>query len=73
MVKYKNKNRKSVRLHNWNYGDDASYFITICTSNRICHFGNIVISDNHDRAMNLSEIGKMVELEWLKSFEFEPK
>jgi len=36
------KNRKSIRLKNWDYSSDGLYFITICTKNREHHFGKIV-------------------------------
>ncbi len=63
--KFKNKYRiPSARLPHWDYGWNAMYFITICTQNRIHYFGNI----DHGK-MNLSEIGKITESEWLKTFE----
>jgi hypothetical protein len=41
--KFQNKYRiPTARLQNWDYGSDALYFITICTANRECYFGNIV-------------------------------
>jgi len=65
MEKYKNKYRiPSARLPDWDYGSAALYFITICTYNRQHYFGNIL-----DGKMQLSEIGKIVEIEWLKTFE----
>lgn len=68
MDKYKNKYRiTSARLQTWNYGSNASYFITINTKNRLHYFGKI-----HDATMELSEIGKIVETEWLKTFEMRP-
>ena len=40
--KFQNKYRiSSARLQNWDYGWDALYYITICTANRECHFGEI--------------------------------
>lgn len=54
----------STRLQNWDYGWKAIYFVTICTQNREHYFGDVV-----DGEMQLSEIGKMVEPEWLKTFE----
>jgi REP element-mobilizing transposase RayT len=40
--KYKGKYRgSSTRLQNWDYGWNASYFITVNTKYRICHFGHI--------------------------------
>ena len=39
----KNKyNRCSIRLKNYNYSSPGTYFITICTCNRQCLFGEIV-------------------------------
>ena len=42
----------SARLRNWDYGSDATYFVTICTQGRECFFGDIA-----DRKMILSDIG----------------
>ena len=68
MDKYKNKYRiTSVRLKTWDYGSNASYFITINTKNRLHYFGEI-----HNAVMKLSEIGRIVETEWLKTFEMRP-
>ncbi len=52
--KYKNKYRiASTRLQNWDYGWNASYFITICTKNRKHYFGKIV-----NKKMQLTELGQ---------------
>ena len=43
MERFHNKYRiPPARLQNWDYGWNASYFITICTTNRICYFGEII-------------------------------
>ena len=66
--KYKNKYRiDTTRLPNWDYGNEAAYFVTINTKNRIHFFGEIV-----EKKMHLSAIGKIVEQEWFKSFEMRP-
>ena len=53
--KYKNKYRiQSARLQHWDYGWNASYFVTICTHNHEHYFGGIV-----DDEMVLSDIGKI--------------
>lgn len=66
--KYKNRYRiASARLQQWDYGSDAAYFVTICTKDRECFFGNVV-----DEKMELSAIGEIVKREWLKSFEMRP-
>lgn len=60
--KFQGKYRiKSTRLENWDYGNDAAYFVTICTQNREHYFGEI---DNG--IMQLSEIGKMTNKYWLE-------
>jgi REP element-mobilizing transposase RayT len=66
--KFKNKYRiQSARLQNWDYSWNAPYFITICTHNRQCFFGEIT-----NGKMKLSKIGKIIETEWLKTFEMRP-
>ena len=36
------KQRKQIRLKNYDYSKSGLYFVTICTQNRECLFGNIV-------------------------------
>ena len=68
MDKFQNKYRiPSARAPFWDYGWNASYFVTICTYNHICYFGEIV-----DGEMVLSDIGEIVNTEWLKTFEMRP-
>ena len=68
MTKFRGKYRiKSTRLPGWDYGQEAVYFVTICTKNRYHFFGKIV-----KQQMQLSEIGKIVKLEWLKTFTMRP-
>jgi len=63
MTLYKNKYRvESTRLTGWDYSRNGYYLVTICTKNKIPFFGEI---DNGK--MVLSEIGKIVEREWLKT------
>lgn len=73
MDKYKNKYRiASARAQWWNYGWNAAYFITICTKNREHFFGEITTGENASTCVSLSEIGKIVASEWLKTFEMRP-
>lgn len=71
--KFKNKYRiASHRNPYWDYSSDALYFLTIVTQNRECNLGKIVETvDSHNRSfkMELSDFGKIVEQEWIKSFE----
>ena len=58
--KFQNKYRNaSTRLQNWDYGWNASYYVTICTANRKCYFGDIV-----DGKMKLSNIGVLADVFW---------
>ncbi len=57
--KYQNKYRiPSARLQNWDYADNAAYFITICTKDRLHFFGEI------DKIMEPTPIGKLAEQYW---------
>ena len=49
MDKYNNIYRiPSARLQNWDYRWQGAYFITICTQNRECYFGEIVSAKWND-------------------------
>lgn len=50
------KHRKSIRLKKYDYSNAGWYFITICTQNRECLFGNII-----HKKMILNEFGKIVD------------
>jgi putative transposase len=77
---FKDKYRiPSARLQTWNYADNGMYFITICTANRECFFGNIVetrciasLANMPEYEMQLNDLGKKVESEWLKTAELRP-
>ncbi|MBK7231088.1 MAG: transposase [Saprospiraceae bacterium] len=60
MEKYKNKYRiPSTRLQNWDYRWAGSYFITICTQNRVHYFGEIA-----NGQMQLSHVGIIANILW---------
>ncbi len=66
--KYQDRYRiESARARWWDYSKDAAYFITICTYNHECLFGDI-----YDGVMHLSELGKTLESEWVKSLSIRP-
>ena len=56
--------RKSIRLKGYDYSRAGMYFITICTYNRDCLFGEIV-----NEEIILNEYGRIVEEEILKTAE----
>lgn len=47
--------RRSIRLQGYDYSRAGAYFVTICTPNRECLFGEIVPGE-----MRLNEAGRMV-------------
>ncbi len=51
--------RKSIRLQEYDYSQPGVYFVTICTQNRECLFGNI-----GDEKMILNEYGRIVLSCW---------
>jgi len=60
-------NRQTIRLRNRDYSTNGRYYITICTQNRECTFGNII-----DNIMKLNESGKIVKYEWVKTARIRP-
>jgi REP element-mobilizing transposase RayT len=59
--------RRSIRLKGYNYAQPGAYFITICTYQRQCWFGDI-----RDGKMYLNQIGKIVAQEWIRSCQIRP-
>jgi len=54
--------RQSQRLKGHDYAAAGAYFITLCTHNHQCLFGEIA-----DGQMHLNELGEIVSVEWQKS------
>lgn len=70
MEKFQEKYRiSSARLRNWDYASRGMYFVTLCTKNREHSCGQIIkpVIDVEQFEMQLSEIGKIVESEWLRT------
>jgi REP element-mobilizing transposase RayT len=62
MKKFRNKYRiQSARLPNWDYGRNGAYFVTICTANRECYFGDVANGE-----MKFSGIGELANKYWLE-------
>ena len=51
--------RRSLRLKGYDYAQAGAYFITICTQNRICLFGDVV-----GDTMHLNDAGEMLAALW---------
>ena len=56
--------RRSTRLHGYDYAAPGAYFVTLCTHERACLFGEIIDGQMHPNAW-----GQIVEEEWLRSEE----
>ncbi len=54
--------RRSIRIDGFDYSSHGAYFITICSHDRSCVFGEII----HDRVV-LNKYGNIVVDEWMKS------
>ncbi|MDF1498126.1 MAG: transposase [Patescibacteria group bacterium] len=55
--------RRSIRLKNYDYASDGTYFATICTQHKEYMFGNVI-----DGKMVLNSAGKMIK-KWLCELE----
>ena len=71
---FNNKYRiPSARLNNWNYANEAMYFVTICTKNRENYFGEIINPGDHTiPKIKPTIIGEIAHSEWYKSIELRP-
>jgi REP element-mobilizing transposase RayT len=56
------RNRRSIRLRNYDYALAGAYFVTMITRDRRCLFGDIV-----DGKMRLNHCGEIVQNEWENS------
>ena len=64
-MKFGNKYRAdSHRLKGWSYCMNGVYYITIDAFENRCWFGEVI-----DNEMKLNAFGKIIENEWLKSFQ----
>jgi len=62
----KPRRRNTLRLPNFDYSASRAYFVTICTQNRRCLFGDIVKTGPYGRPeMVLNDVGRMVAESWL--------
>lgn len=60
MTLFDNKYRvESTRLKHWDYANNGMYFVTICTDDKIRHFGEII-----DENVLLNKLGKFAAQCW---------
>lgn len=55
------KKRRSIRLIGYDYSQAGAYYITVCTHDRRCLFGEVI-----QGKMVLNDIGQHVETCWLE-------
>ncbi len=53
------RGRPSLRLPDYDYAQPGGYFVTICTLDRVCRFGEI-----RDGEMCLNDAGRMISTVW---------
>jgi putative transposase len=63
-----NHHRRSIRLKGYDYSSAGSYFITICTYQRECLFGEISNGE-----MQLNQYGQIVQLHWQNLPKYHPR
>jgi REP element-mobilizing transposase RayT len=56
------RHRRSIRLKGYDYTSAGTYFVTLCTWQRHCLFGDVV-----DGEICLNSCGELVHREWLKT------
>jgi extradiol dioxygenase family protein len=54
--------RRSIRLKDYDYSQQGTYFVTVCTYNRKCNLGKVVNDE-----VQLNRYGHIVENEWIKT------
>src|SRR5215217_171046 len=52
-------NRQSIRLREFDYSQGGAYFVTICTTRRLCLFGDVT-----DGEVRLCPVGQVARLRW---------
>lgn len=60
-----------ARLTNYDYGSNGAYFVTVCTQNKECHFGEID-NVNGELVIQPTVIGQRVIEGWLSIPTFSP-
>jgi putative transposase len=59
--------RRSIRLKGYDYTQAGAYFVTVCTHDRECIFGDVA-----EGKMVLNGFGRIAEAEWLRTPEIRP-
>jgi len=54
--------RQSIRWQEHDYAASGTYFVTICTADRACLFGDVLEGE-----MRVNALGRIVEDEWVRT------
>ena len=54
-----NHHRRSIRLKGYDYSQAGAYYVSICSQDKRCLFGEIV-----DREVRLNDCGRMIAAQW---------
>lgn len=65
-------NIKSARLPGHDYASSGFYFVTICTHERVEYFGDVLIDNDGVASVALSDAGKIIRDELLKTVQIRP-
>ncbi len=65
--------RRSVRLKGYDYSQDGIYFVTICTKNKECIFGEILKNKKGEKSFAPTRGGEIVKKCWEEIPEHYPK
>ena len=55
-----NRQRKNIRLRDYDYSSPGAYMVTVCADRRLTDFGLL-----KDGSVVLSDIGRIIEKHWL--------
>jgi hypothetical protein len=58
------KYRRSIRLRGYDYSQAGAYFVTICTQDHVCLFGDVGAAPRSCPEMVLNAAGRMVQIVW---------
>lgn len=61
------KQRRSIRLPDYDYAHDGAYYVTICTHERRCIFGDVINTE-----MILNTLGCIADEEWRQTAVLRP-
>ena len=53
--------RRSIRMRGYDYSQEGVYFVTVCTQDRQCLFGEVV-----DGEIRLNDAGRIIERWWFE-------